>query len=125
MQAARILVVGYERALVKCLSIILQTCGYQQVDTEFSCAGALHKAQAQPPDILIMSARMPEISGIETGLRISHQSKCGVLFVTANYIEQEIQHLRAQGCVCTVLSLPFEYTELLTELQLLAAADKN
>jgi DNA-binding NarL/FixJ family response regulator len=39
---------------------------------ELSCAGALRKAQAQPPDVLIMSARMPDISGIETGLCIRH-----------------------------------------------------
>jgi len=38
LSAFRILVVGYERALIKCFSIILHTCGYQQVDTEFLVA---------------------------------------------------------------------------------------
>jgi DNA-binding response OmpR family regulator len=91
------------------------------VDRASSGAEAFRKAQADPPDILIVMTLMPDISGVDIGLRISQQSNCGVLFVTADQaFMQWLKEFQAQGCFCMALPLPFENLDLLTKLKLRA-----
>jgi len=61
---------------------------------------------------------MPEMSGVEVGLRICHQSRCSVLLVAAmdiQHFDRMLQQLRGQGCVCMALPLPFEISDLLVK----------
>jgi DNA-binding response OmpR family regulator len=53
------------------------------IESALSGATAFDKARAHPPDILIVMMLMPDVPGVEIGLRISQESSCGVLFVTA------------------------------------------
>jgi DNA-binding response OmpR family regulator len=90
------------------------------VDTALSVGQAFRKAHANPPDILIVMALMPEMSGMEIGLTISRQSQCTVLFVTAaedQDFSDSLEQVREQGCVCKVLPLPFENSDLLFKLR--------
>jgi YesN/AraC family two-component response regulator len=90
------------------------------VDTAFSVGEAFRKAQANPPDILIVMALMPEMSGVDVGLRISRQSRCSVPFVAAmdtQDFEHTLEHLRGQVRVCMFLLLPFENSDLLDKLK--------
>jgi hypothetical protein len=66
---------------------------------------------------------MPDVPGVEIGSRIAQESSCGVLFVSAFDIKliASMQRLQAQGCLCLELSLPFENSDLLMKLQLLAS----
>jgi DNA-binding response OmpR family regulator len=117
-----VLVVGCEKALVRYFSVFLKISGYK-VDTALSVSEAFLKAQAHPPDILIIMTLMPEISGVEVGLRISSRSHCPVVFVTAMDIGDfngTLEHLRRQGCACMVLPLPFDNSDLLAKLKALA-----
>ncbi len=79
----RVLVVGFEKALVRYFSVFLKVFEYKVVDTALSVGETFRKAQANPPDILIVMALLPEMSGVDVGLRISRQSRCSVLFVAA------------------------------------------
>jgi DNA-binding response OmpR family regulator len=122
---ARMLVVSCERSLVRYLQTFLTICGYRNVDTALSAAEAFRKAEVHPPDVLIIMMLMPEISGVDIGLRISQQSNCGVLFLTAANVEEPyfkdfVDSVKTQGCACMVLPLPFENMDLLTKLKLLA-----
>jgi DNA-binding response OmpR family regulator len=115
----RVLVVGFEKALVKYFSVCLKILGFK-VDTAFSAGGALRKAQAHPPNILIVMVLMPEMSGVEVGLRICRHSRCSVLLVAAmdiQHFDPMLQDLRGQGCVCMALPLPFENSDLLAKLK--------
>jgi DNA-binding response OmpR family regulator len=121
----RVLVVGCERSLVRYFCRFLDICGYSKVDSASSAAEAFDKALANRPDVLIVMILMPGISGVDIGVHISKQSNCGVLFVTAQNIEDQqfkdyLEALRAKGCVCMALPLPFENMDLLTKLKLLA-----
>jgi DNA-binding response OmpR family regulator len=115
----RVLVIGCEKALVRYFSVFLKIFGYK-VETALSVGGAFRKAQANPPDILIVMALMPEMSGVDVGLRISRRWRCSVLFVAAMEIEDfndTLAQLRGQGCACTFLPLPFENSDLLAKLK--------
>jgi DNA-binding response OmpR family regulator len=90
------------------------------VDTALSVGEAFRKAQGNPPDILIVMALMPKISGVDVGLRISRQSRCSALFLAAmdtQDFEHTLEQLRGQGCVCMFLPLPFENSDLLDKLK--------
>ena len=122
---ARVLVVAWERSLVRYFETFLTICGYRNVDTALSAAEAFRKAQACPPDVLIVMMLMPEISGVDIAFRISQQSECGVLFLTAANVEEPyfkdfLDGVKAEGCTCMALPLPFENMDLLTKLKLLA-----
>ena len=122
----RVLVVGCEPSLVRYFCRFLEICGYRNVERASSATEAFHKAEAHPPDILLVMMLMPHVSGVEIGLRVSQQSNCGVLFVTPENIEEEylkdyLKGIQEQGCVCMVLPLPFENIDLLTKLKLLAS----
>jgi CheY-like chemotaxis protein len=121
----RVLIVACERSLVRYFQTFLTTCGYRNVDTALSADEAFRKAQACPPNVLIVMMLMPEISGVDIALRISQESNCGVLFVTASNIEEQyfkdfLNDVQLEGCVCMALPLPFENMDLLTKLKLLA-----
>jgi DNA-binding response OmpR family regulator len=118
----RVLVVGFEKALVRYFSVFLKIFGYK-ADTAFSVGEAFRKAQEHPPNILIVMVLMPEMSGEEIGMRICHQSHCSVLFVTAGdiqYLNGTLEQLRGQGCACMTLPLPFENSDLLAKLKTLS-----
>lgn len=119
----RILVVGYEPALVKFFAVFLKIFGYQ-VNIAKSFPEASRKAKKHRPDTLLVMALMPGMSGIEIGLRIFEQSQCSVLFVTASNeqaFSEILEHVREHGCRCMVLPLPFENSDLLSKVQSLAA----
>jgi DNA-binding response OmpR family regulator len=116
----RVLVVGFEKALVRHFSVFLKIFEYKVVDTALSVGEAFRKAQANPPDILIVMALLPEMSGVDVGLRISRQSRRSVLFVAAmdtQDFEHTLEQLRGQGSVCMFLPLPFENSDLLDKLK--------
>lgn len=120
----RVLVVGCEPALVKFFAVFLKIFGYQ-VNIATSFPEALRKAQKHPPDTLLVMTLMPDMSGIEIGMRIFHQSRCSVLFVTTTMDVQAftdtLEWVREQGCKCMVLPLPFENSDLISKVQSLAA----
>ena len=119
----RVLVVGCEKALVRYFSVFLKIFGYK-VDTALSVGEAFRKAQAHPPNILIVMVLMPEMSGVDVGLRICRQSHCSVLFVAAMDIQNfdhMLEQLRGEGRVCAGLPLPFENSDLLAKLKALSS----
>lgn len=119
----RVLVVGCEPALVKYFAVFFKIFGYE-VNTARSFSEASRKAQKHPPDTLLVMTLMPDMSGIEIGLRIFHQSQCSVLFVTSmdeQAFSETLEWVREEGCKCMVLPLPFENSDLISKMQSLAA----
>jgi DNA-binding response OmpR family regulator len=121
----RVLVVGCERLVVRYFCRFLEVCGYSNVDCASFGEEAFRKAQTDPPDVLIVMMLMPGMSGVEIGLHMSQHWNTGILFVTAQNIEEQyfkdfLKDLQAQGCFCMALPLPFENMDLLTKLKLLA-----
>jgi len=119
----RVLVVGWERALVKYFAVFLKIFGYR-VSTARSFPEASREAQKHPPDTLMVMTLMPDMPGVEIGLRIFRQSQCSVLFVTAmdeQAFSDTLERVREQGCKCMVLPLPFENSDLISKVQSLAA----
>lgn len=123
----KVLVVGCEPSLVRYFCRFLDICGYRDVDSASSATEAFHKARLTPPDVLIVTILMSEMLGVDIALHISRQSNCGVLFVMDSNMEEQqfkncLDELRAQGCLCMALPLPFENMDLLTKLKLLASS---
>jgi DNA-binding response OmpR family regulator len=119
----RVLVIGCEPALVRYFAVFLKIFGYQ-VNTARSFSETFHEAQKNPPDTVMVMTLMPDVSGVEIGLRIFRQSQCSVLFVTSmdeEAFSEELELVRGQGCKCMVLPLPFENSDLLSKVQSLAA----
>jgi hypothetical protein len=83
----RVLVVGFEKALVRHFSVFLKIFEYKVVDTALSVGEAFRKAQANPPDILIVMALLPEMSGVDVGsLCASPVSRVARFFLSQQWI---------------------------------------
>ena len=60
----RILIVEDNDLDVKLLKDILETCGYETLQTGDGLE-AIHLASAYPPDLILMDIQLPDISGLE------------------------------------------------------------
>jgi len=124
----RVLVVGCERALARFICTFLRLYGYE-VDEAFSDSSALRKAAAHPPDVAIVMVVLMQglVYGLDIGERISRRSKCSVIFLSATdyyYIRHDLKCIHSEGCISSLLSLPFENSELLATLQYLTTLTK-
>src|SRR5271157_229389 len=111
-----ILVADHEPLISKVVKAVLETDGYA-VTVVDSSEQALKEGALLKPHLLIIEPVMPGISGVEVATRLSRETKCKVLFLTAladdSDFREMVRGLLRQGCDSGVLSKPFENQQLL------------
>jgi chemotaxis response regulator CheB len=119
-----ILIVSHEPLIANYLRVLLQVYGLPST-VATSSEAAIRKARKFTPDVLVIDPVMPHPCGVETALHISQKTKCAVLFMSTMVndpgFREELYRVRAEGCNCRAMALPFEKADLLRKLQLLAS----
>jgi len=112
----KILIADHNSPVAELVSGLLRQDGYE-VRVEQSSSGAIQSAGGFRPRLLVIDPVMPGIMGDHAAMRISHETKCKVLFLTVAASEiwfiEMLRDLRQQGCDCEALAKPFEAEELL------------
>ena len=65
----KILVVEDEPNIIKLISFILKSSGYDVIEAEIGAAG-LKKAKAEKPDMIILDVMMPKMDGFEVARKL-------------------------------------------------------
>ena len=106
----RILVVDDERTLVKGMKFNLENEGYE-VETAYDGAAAVELAREGRFDLLILDVMMPEIDGLEAGMRIREFSNVPIIMLTAKSEDAD----KLMGFECGAddyITKPFNILEL-------------
>lgn len=115
----RIFVVDDEFVIASTLATILQRSGFDALSFTAPLE-ALAAARLDPPDLLISDVLMPELSGIELGIRVRDaHPECKVLLfsgqaATANLLDKA----RERGYNFELLSKPIHPSDLLLKVKL-------
>jgi DNA-binding response OmpR family regulator len=115
---ASILVVDDTPASLKLLTDIMKAEGYE-VRSAISGALALHAAESDPPDLILLDIRMPEIDGFEVCRRLKATpatQDIPVIFVSAaSETDEKVQGFQL-GAVDYVTK-PYQRDELLSRVR--------
>lgn len=120
MPSPKILIADHEPLIASLVTGLLKQNGYE-TRTEQSSSGALQTAGLFGPCLLVIDPIMPGLSGVEAATRISHKTKCKVLFLTtlASDVDfrEMLRGLREQGCDCEALPKPFSKEQLIEHVR--------
>lgn len=114
----RVLVVDDEEAMVALLTGWIETLGFT-IESAANGAEALEAARRFQPDVILMDAMMPEMSGFEALLAVKRDPalrNIPVLFLTVRNEIQDIVNALDIGAI-DYLSKPFKPQELLARLR--------
>ena len=106
----KILVVDDEKTLVKGMKFNLENEGYQ-VECAYDGAAAVELARNEKFDLLILDVMMPEMDGLEAGMRIREFSNVPIIMLTAKSEDAD----KLMGFECGAddyLTKPFNILEL-------------
>ncbi len=120
---ARILVAEDERDIRELVAFSLRGLGGFDVTQAANGAEAVERAQAEPPDLILMDVRMPKMNGFEAcrKLKESDQTKnIPVIFLSARGQESEIQQGLTAGAVEYIIK-PFAPDELVNQVRTVLA----
>jgi CheY-like chemotaxis protein len=113
-----ILVVDDERANLQLLSELLSREGYQ-VRQAIRPQLAINSALAQPPKLILLDVRMPEMDGFEVCKRLKQDERTRdipIIFVSAlQDVEDKVRGFEAGGV--DFVSKPFQEEEILARVQ--------
>ena len=113
-----ILIVDDETASLRLLTDILSTEGYKVRPTERP-QSVLESAGVDPPDLILLDVRMPEISGFELSRQLKQDERTKdipIIFVSGlQDIEDKIQGFEAGGV--DFISKPFQEAEILARVK--------
>jgi pilus assembly protein CpaE len=111
--AQRILVVDDSQTNLKAVTQILSAAGYA-VETSSDGRAGLSRAEASPPDLLILDVQMPELDGYEVCRRLRRSPSFAgrpIMMLTANTsLQEKVQGLEAGAD--DYMGKPFEAEEL-------------
>ena len=108
-----VLVADDDRVIHGVLTFFLTQAGFL-VKTASNGQQALEMAQAEPPDVLVLDGRMPELNGFEVLNRwreIPSLAKVPVIMLTSEKDESEMKRALASGAVA-YLTKPFSPDDL-------------
>jgi DNA-binding response OmpR family regulator len=120
---ARLLVVDDEADLLAMLEVLLAQRGYQ-VETASSGLEALEKAQAQPPDLVLLDVMMQDMDGWETIKLLKLDPSCHevpVIILSARAEAKDKIRGLQEGAVDYVTK-PFSPRELVAKVEAALAA---
>ncbi|MBW1750276.1 MAG: response regulator, partial [Deltaproteobacteria bacterium] len=113
-----ILVVDDEIAGLRLLTDILGSKGYRVRPTERP-QSAIESAMADPPDLILLDVKMPEMSGFEVCRRLKQEERTKdipIIFVSGlQEIEDKIHGFKAGGV--DFISKPFQESEILARVE--------
>lgn len=91
MKRKTFLVVDDSPAVIKRLTLILESLGHHVVGSAFNGADAVNKARDLKPDVITMDIQMPEMDGLEATKRIlTENPACPVIIITAHGQESTV-----------------------------------
>ncbi len=113
--AYRILIVDDEPALQHLVSEILTKAGYE-TDAALSCAQALERFRAVPPDAVLLDVNLPDGDGFSLFGQLQEMRDVPVLFLSAR--DEDADRLRGLGLGADdYITKPFLPQELLLRLR--------
>ena len=114
-----ILIVDDEVPNLQLLSQVLSKAGYQSLRSARRPQMAIESARAQPPGLILLDVRMPEMDGFEVCRRLKqdHQTRdVPIIFVSAlQDVQDRIQGFEAGGV--DFISKPFQALEILARVR--------
>jgi CheY-like chemotaxis protein len=120
MSAPRILIVDHNPPILEVVGGFLRAEGYSITEAG-SSTEALKLGGALKPHLVIIDPIMPGISGVEAATRLSRDTKCKVLFLTAladdSDFREMVRGLHLQGIDASVLARPFDRDHLLASVR--------
>jgi DNA-binding response OmpR family regulator len=117
-QKKKILIVDYERDIVKALMIRLQGAGYEVV-TAFDGAQAIFVAHKEKPDLILLDIRMPAGNGFSVAEKLKHSVNTfsiPVIFLTGSP-ERNAEERAATLGARFYIKKPYDPEELLDAIK--------
>ncbi len=114
----KVLVVDDERVIADTLAMILNQHGYDAAPV-YTGTGAVERARAVRPDLIISDVIMPDMNGIEAAISIrSFLPACKILLFSGQAATADLlESARAQGHEFEILAKPVHPQDLLAKLQ--------
>ncbi|HUO60641.1 MAG TPA: response regulator [Candidatus Acidoferrales bacterium] len=114
----RVLVVDDERVIADTLAIILNQHGFDATAV-YTGTGAVERARADQPDLIISDVIMPDMNGIEAAINIrSFLPTCKILLFSGQASTADLlERARAQGHQFEILAKPVHPQDLLAKLR--------
>ncbi len=119
----KILIIDDDRAIAQLTSLWMKAAGYE-TDLAFSGEGGLEKAQADPPDLILLDIRMPDIDGfqVQAGLNKSPSlADVPVVFLSAN-VQEDVRNAALLAGACAFIAKPYESKDIVDVVQRALAA---
>jgi CheY-like chemotaxis protein len=119
----RLLVADDSETVLLMLQRRLEMEGYEVVTASdgFEALERLREAGASEPDVILLDAMMPNMSGTEVLAQLRESgSKIPVLMISAHLDAQEPDRMRSLGAT-DCIPKPFEWEELIGKIEELAA----
>src|SRR5512142_1168691 len=114
----KVLVVDDERVIADTLAIILNQHGYD-ASAVYTGYGAVERARAVRPDLIISDVIMPDMNGIEAAIQIRHfLPNCKILLFSGQAATADLlESARQRGHEFEVLAKPVHPADLLAKLR--------
>lgn len=90
MNTKRILVVDDSPAVIKRLTLIIESLGYEVVGTAVNGLEAIARSRELQPDAITMDIQMPEMDGLEATTHILRDSPDRPIIITAHGQEKTV-----------------------------------
>jgi CheY-like chemotaxis protein len=114
----KVLVVDDEHVIADTLAIILNKAGFD-ASAVYSGTGAVERARAVRPDLIISDVFMPEMNGIEAAINIrGFLPSCKILLFSGQAATADLlENARAQGHDFEILAKPVHPQELIAKIR--------
>jgi CheY-like chemotaxis protein len=114
----RVLVVDDERVIADTLAIILNKAGFD-ASAVYTGNGAVERARADRPDLIISDVIMPDMNGIEAAINIREfLPGCKILLFSGQAATADLlESARAKGHDFEILAKPVHPQDLLAKLR--------
>ena len=114
----KVLVVDDEKVIADTLAIILNKAGFE-ASAVYTGNGAVERARADRPDLIISDVMMPDMNGVDAAINIrGFLPGCKILLFSGKAETADLlDKARAQGHDFDVLSKPVHPQDLLAKLR--------
>ncbi len=114
----RVLVVDDEHVIADTLAIILNKNGFE-ASAVYTGSGAVERARAEKPDLIISDVIMSDMNGIEAAIHIrKFLPKCKILLFSGQAATADLlENARARGHEFEILAKPVHPQDLLSKLR--------
>ena len=117
METLRVMIAEDEALTRSILRARLEKLGHQVVAEAENGQQAVELASIHKPDAIVMDIRMPVMDGIEAALKISAETPCAVLFLTA-FSEDTLVDKAGEAGALAYLMKPFRKEDLAPALEI-------